>query len=112
MFRAPACFHARGIVFHPPHVSHRPSCLQNEGWSADDGGALRLHLPHESCAGDEAVAAARAAGHSPAVDLLPTLDTMAVFRADRVMHEVRPCEGPRHRYAASVWVTCGGEFEE
>ena len=36
----------------------------------------------------------------------PRMDTMAVFRADRVMHEVRPCPS-RHRYAASVWVTCG-----
>ena len=43
---------------------------------------------------------------SPAVDVLPLLDTMAIFRADRVMHEVRPCPA-RHRYAASVWVTCG-----
>eukprot|EP00966_Prymnesium_polylepis_P060790 1410134-Prymnesium_polylepis.1 len=86
----------------------------NEDWEAADGGALRLHVPRACGARDAAVAAAHAAGHTPAIDVVPRLDTMAVFRADRVMHEVRPCPA-RRRYAASVWVTCGaggGEEEE
>ena len=78
----------------------------NEGWDEGDGGALRLHLPRECGARDAAVAEAHASERSPAIDVLPALDRMAVFRADRVMHEVRPCP-VRHRYAASVWVTCG-----
>ena len=81
----------------------------NAGWTEEDGGALRLHIPRACEEGGPSsdAAAARAAGRSPAVDVIPRLDTLAVFRADRVMHEVRPCPG-RHRYAASVWVTCGG----
>ena len=78
----------------------------NEPWDeAADGGALRIHVP-TACA--PAVAdGAWPSGHTAAVDVHPHRDTLAVFRADRVMHEVRPCTG-RHRYAASVWVTCAG----
>lgn len=76
----------------------------NDGWTREDGGALRLHLPRD--ARGLAAAAARAAGRSPAIDVLPRLDSLAVFRADRVMHEVRPCP-TRHRYAASMWICCG-----
>jgi hypothetical protein len=72
----------------------------NDRWTAADGGALRCFLP---CA-----PAATPAGHSTAVDVLPEADTVAVFRADRMMHEVRPCPR-RHRYAASVWILAGPE---
>lgn len=82
----------------------------NQDWGDEDGGALRLHLPRECDGSGTAAAAERAAGRSPAVDVLPCVDTMVIFRADRVMHEVRPCPA-RHRYAASVWVVCGSGEE-
>ena len=73
----------------------------NQGWSDEDGGHLRLHLPLPAPAARE--------GHSPCVDVRPAMDVMAVFRADRVMHEVRPCRTSRHRFAASIWVLAGPE---
>ena len=70
-------------------------------WSDDDGGALRLHTP---------LVDAQQEGRSPAVDVAPVADTMVVFRADRIMHEVRPCS--RHRLAASVWILAGPAGDE
>ncbi|KAL1519583.1 hypothetical protein AB1Y20_023097 [Prymnesium parvum] len=80
----------------------------NQDWKDEDGGALRIFLPSICAEHDPIARAAMAAGISPVVDILPELDTLAIFRADRVIHEVRPCP-TRHRYAASVWVTCSGE---
>ena len=74
----------------------------NAGWTHDDGGALRLFPPPAAAA----ASAVPPEGHSAAVDLRPEADVLVVFRADRVMHEVRPCPS-RHRYAASVWILAG-----
>ena len=75
----------------------------NAGWTPDDGGALRLFPPRAAGAPPPAEAPE---GHSAAVDVQPEADVLVVFRADRVMHEVRPCRS-RHRYAASVWILAG-----
>jgi len=76
----------------------------NEAWELErDGGALRLHLP-------ASVARTQCreynAGASAAVDVCPSAGTIAIFRADRIMHEVRPCS-QRYRLAASVWMCAG-----
>lgn len=71
----------------------------NDAWDgARDGGALRIHLPE---------AVARAEGfeperQTPYVDVYPRAGMLAVFRSDRVLHEVRPPERPR--FALTVWL--------
>lgn len=58
----------------------------NEDWDDSMGGALRLH------------------GDGEHQDLLPARDSLVIFRADRVMHEVRPTKAKR--VALSTWF-CG-----
>ena len=55
----------------------------NEAWSADDGGALRIHLPQG------------------ARDIVPEGGVLVCFVAERFEHEVLPCA--RERLAVSGW---------
>ena len=81
----------------------------NAPWDrAADGGALRTFVPAAVAAREERVPGGNEV--APAWDVWPEAGTVAVTRADRVMHEVRPCTG-RHRLAASVWLCCGPKSE-
>lgn len=75
----------------------------NKAWhDADDGGALRLHVPPEVSEVD----CSRQA--SPVVDVYPHAGAIVIFRSDRIMHEVRPAT--KHlRFACSIWVHAGTE---
>ena len=73
-------------------------CYLNDEWNDEDGGALRIHLP-SSVAG---AAGLQPEKQTPFVDVYPRLGTIAVFRSDRVLHEVRPPK--RSRYAVTVWL--------
>jgi SM-20-related protein len=56
----------------------------NETWTAEDGGALRLHLPGaETC------------------DVLPVGGTLACFLSERFEHEVMPAT--RKRLSIAGW---------
>jgi len=55
----------------------------NPGWRAEEGGALRLHLP------------------TGPVDVLPEAGTFAVFRSELIWHEVLPAASPR--FSATGW---------
>lgn len=67
----------------------------NEEWNAAvDGGALRVYPP--VVFEGEALP-----GCSACVDISPRAGTMVLFRADKVLHEVRPAHRPR--YACSMW---------
>ena len=81
----------------------------NDGWTAADGGELRVHAASECvCArsrggvGSSDVwcgARARSGGHC---DIAPLLGRLLVFYSDaRVPHEVLPTTAPRH--AALLW---------
>jgi SM-20-related protein len=56
----------------------------NEAWTADDGGALRLHVSARE-----------------AIDVLPVGGTLVCFLADRYEHEVLPAT--RERLAVTGW---------
>lgn len=58
-------------------------CYLNEGWTVDDGGQLRMHLP------------------SGAEDVLPIAGRIVCFRSDQIEHEVLP--GKRERYSLTGW---------
>lgn len=60
----------------------------NEGWSAEQGGALRIHLEEE-----------RGPGH---VDVLPEAGTLALFLSERFAHEVLPAQ--RERLSITAWL--------
>lgn len=89
--------------------------LNDPPWdAATDGGTLRIFPPPAPPAipagGDEAAEAeAAAARPNVAHDILPTANTFVIFRADRVVHEVRPAH--KARMAASIWFY-GGKQEE
>jgi hypothetical protein len=74
---------------------------------AADGGALRIHLLPEVAKGEPTLIAAVGAAHTAeftaAVDVLPRAGLIVAFRADRVVHEVRPVHG-RPRFALTVWM--------
>jgi SM-20-related protein len=55
----------------------------NEGWTAEDGGALRIFGPEGTR------------------EVLPALDRLVVFLADRLEHEVLPAR--RDRWAVTAW---------
>ncbi|MBI2213752.1 MAG: 2OG-Fe(II) oxygenase [Acidobacteria bacterium] len=55
----------------------------NDGWRAEDGGALRLHV------------------EGGPIDVLPDAGTMVVFRSDSVPHEV--LSSNRERYSLTGW---------
>ena len=75
--------------------------------SACDGGALRLHLLPTVAIAEPAVATANeqctaSATCTAVVDVVPRAGMLVAFRADKVMHEVRPCW--RDRFALTVWI--------
>jgi SM-20-related protein len=59
----------------------------NEGWTAEDGGALRLHLGRE--------------GEPAYRDVVPEGGTLAAFLSDRFAHEVLPAR--RARCSLTGW---------
>lgn len=62
------------------------TCYLNEGWSANDGGALRLYLSEE---------------RNEYVDVLPESGVAAAFLSDRFPHEVLPPR--RERASLTTW---------
>lgn len=95
--------------------------LNDHAWDEQrSGGALRMHLAprrdphsetgaHQKSGGLQAgsVQAALAAVGAPheAIDIAPRGDTLIMFRADALLHEVRPALAPR--MAATVWLYAG-----
>ena len=73
----------------------------NEGWDERDGGTLRVYLPKPV-----ALAQGGTPGDVAALDVPPARDTLVIFRADRILHEVRPTR--RQRLALSSWIYCRG----
>lgn len=72
----------------------------NESWNlAENGGALRLHLP-KTAAYCASLPRARVV-----LDVDPNLDTMVMFRADQLVHEVRRTYALR--FAATMWFFAG-----
>lgn len=72
----------------------------NKSWnSVADGGALRLHLP------DDAAHCAPFRRARVVVDVAPEINTLVMFRADKLVHEVRPTYGVR--FAATKWFFAG-----
>jgi SM-20-related protein len=59
----------------------------NPDWTEADGGALRIHEPHEG---------------RPFVDVLPRAGVVVSFLSDRVAHEVLPAR--RERWAVGGWL--------
>jgi SM-20-related protein len=55
----------------------------NDGWRAEDGGALRLYLPTRHC------------------DVLPRAGTLVAFLSERFEHEVLPAQ--RERLSLTGW---------
>ena len=73
-------------------------CYLNQDWDPRvDGGALRVHVP-----APVAAAAGLQPETTPFVDVFPSAGTLAIFRSDRVLHEVRPPK--QARYAVTVWL--------
>ena len=75
--------------------------LNSPEWDEEaDGGSLRIHLLHEALEGS---------GESgiPAVDIVPRGDTLVIFRADQMLHEVRPAKA--QRFAMSMWLYGGSD---
>ena len=75
--------------------------LNDKDWDEEaHGGALRIHLLHEASMADDDAP-------YPAVDILPRGDTIVIFRADRILHEVRAVH--RRRFALSMWLYGGSD---
>merc|ERR1712087_977950 len=73
----------------------------NSSWDETAGGALRVHMPTVLVP----------AGSPPqAVDILPHGDTFVLFRADRLVHEVRPAHKPR--FAVTLWIYAGNKRQQ
>lgn len=92
--------------------------LNEASWDATkDGGALRVFVPPAGDTPDEVAAKGGGGGGSgsshaapnEAIDVPPRGDTFVLFRADRVVHEVRPSHGSR--IAATIWFF-GGSREQ
>lgn len=82
----------------------------NQRWNAEtDGGAFRAYLPEPL-----ARRLGLPRGSVPAMDVHPAADTLLIFRADKLLHEVRPTR--RLRFAATLWVSarsrCRHRFED
>jgi SM-20-related protein len=61
----------------------------NEGWTAEDGGELRLYLGTNA--------------DSPFVDVAPLAGTLVVFASERFLHAVLPAR--RERLSITGWFT-------
>lgn len=80
--------------------------LNEAPWDdAARGGALRVHLAPPDRPNDRRAAFGLARSDHDAVDISPRGDSLVIFRADRVLHEVRPSHAPR--YAATMWLYAG-----
>ena len=87
--------------------------LNEENWDADSkGGSLRLHLsPRGSSGSDTRDSGAWPRGASvlstphEVIDVSPRGDTLVIFRADRILHEVRPARAKR--FAITIWLYGG-----
>ena len=93
----------------------------NRDWTRDDGGVLRLLRPPKGSSstdgdGIEARAGAEAEGmevpSEVMAEVVPTLDTLAMFWSDCVPHEVLPPTGGSDRRAVSVWYLCPSQGHE
>lgn len=107
----------------------------NRGWTSDDGGVLRLLRPPTGSSSADGEGSEAGAGSSSAggeggetgggaeseekevpseviAEVVPTLDTLALFWSDRVPHEVLPPTGGSHRRAVSVWYLCPSQGPE
>lgn len=60
-------------------------CYLNDDWTTDQGGQLRMFLPHEKT-----------------VDILPTAGRLVCFRSDQIEHEVLPAT--RTRLSLTGWI--------
>jgi len=98
--------------------------LNSEHWDAEgQGGLLRMHLAPKRSAHDVGTRASEK--HKPggmwanevrtmqtpheAVDVIPRGDTLVIFRADQMLHEVRPAHATR--LAATMWLYAGTEAQ-
>ena len=83
----------------------------NPTWDvARDGGALRVYAPWQPAKPAAAMAAVpqdALANELAAYDVAPLGGTLAIFRADQIVHEVRPSLG--ERAALTVWLHGGTE---
>lgn len=59
-------------------------CYLNHGWTEDDGGQLRMYLPHAP------------------IDLIPVGGRLVCFRSDQIEHEVLPAR--RDRFSLTGWM--------
>lgn len=85
--------------------------LNDAAWDAEvSGGALRLHFAPPAVASDGRWPRSAPVGSTPHefTDIPPCGDTLIMFRADKVLHEVRPAKAKR--YAMTVWLY-GGSSE-
>jgi hypothetical protein len=71
----------------------------NEDWQPADGGEFRAYLPQPLSR-----RLGLPPGTVPAMDVAPSADTLLVFRADKLLHEVRPTRG-RQRLAVTLWLS-------
>lgn len=84
----------------------------NRGWTSDDGGVLRLLRPAKGCSRSSSAENAEEMEVPSQViaEVVPTLDTLAMFWSDCVPHEVLPptgkFSGGSDRRAVSVWYLC------
>jgi len=128
-----ACYPGKGSAY-GPHVDNADGdgreaydygrcvtmvCYLNaSGWDAEVmGGSLRVHLPPPQDGekvgnGPPSIVTTGWPPHAhsqrtphEAIDVSPTGDTILLFRADKMLHEVRPSKAPR--YAATVWLYGG-----
>ena len=80
--------------------------LNGESWDASKkGGGLRVYVPPSGGEGREAERARHGPLGGEAIEVPPVGDYLVIFRADKLLHEVRPSMAPR--YAATVWLYGG-----
>jgi hypothetical protein len=79
--------------------------LNEETWDPEaKGGSLRLHLS-PSGSGPWPRGASVATTPHDVIDIAPRGDTLVIFRADRILHEVRPAKAKR--FAITIWLYGG-----
>ena len=89
--------------------------LNDESWDAEaKGGALRVHLapaagPARAGRSSRASVANTLEAPHDVVDVAPRGDTLIIFRADQMLHEVRPAFAPR--LAVTMWLYAGTEAQ-
>jgi len=101
-----ACYEMGG--FYMPHVDNGDAdgriltmvYYLNRDWRDAHGGTLRLHPEIERRVLVEGLSAQDL---DRAVDLDPLEDSLAIFRADWMVHEVMPSSAPRR--AVTIWFT-------